>query len=78
MLKNDPECPDGAEYVLYTYNDGKYKAISLTGWQAGIFTNHTNQNAIIEHIDTSRITKELSFTSNIESLIKSLYLPSSK
>lgn len=30
MLKNDPECPDGAEYVLYTYNDGKYKAISLT------------------------------------------------
>lgn len=37
-----------------------YKAISLTGWQAGIFTNNTNQNAIIEHIDTSRITKELS------------------
>ena len=37
-----------------------YKAISLTGWQAGIFTNTTNQNAIIEHIDTSRITKELS------------------
>lgn len=32
-----------------------YKAISLTGWQAGIFTNNTNQNAIIEHIDTSRI-----------------------
>lgn len=37
-----------------------YKAISLTGWQAGIFTSNTNQNAIIEHIDTSRITKELS------------------
>lgn len=37
-----------------------YKAISLTGWQAGILTNNTNQNAIIEHIDTSRITKELS------------------
>ena len=37
-----------------------YKSISLTGWQAGIFTNNTNQNAIIEHIDTSRITKELS------------------
>jgi aspartate kinase len=37
-----------------------YKAISLTGWQAGIFTNNTNQNAIIEHIDTSRIKSELS------------------
>ena len=37
-----------------------YKAISLTGWQAGIFTNNTNQNAIIEHIDTSRIKNELS------------------
>lgn len=36
-----------------------YKAISLTGWQAGIHTNNTNQNAIIEHIDTSRIKKEL-------------------
>lgn len=37
-----------------------YKAISLTGWQAGIFTNNTNQNAIIEHIDTNRIKSELS------------------
>lgn len=35
------------------------KAISLTGWQAGIFTNNTNQDAIIEDIDTSRIEKEL-------------------
>ena len=34
-------------------------AISLTGWQAGIFTNNTNQDAIIEDIDTSRIEKEL-------------------
>ena len=34
-------------------------AISLTGWQAGIFTNDINQNAIIEDIDTSRIMKEL-------------------
>ena len=34
-------------------------AISLTGWQAGIFTNDINQNAIIEDIDTSRIIKEL-------------------
>ena len=36
-----------------------YKAISLTGWQAGIHTNNTNQNALIENIDTSRIEKEL-------------------
>ena len=34
-------------------------AISLTGWQAGIYTNKTNQDAIIENIDTSRIEKEL-------------------
>lgn len=36
-----------------------YKAISLTGWQAGILTNNTNQNAIIKNIDTTRIKKEL-------------------
>lgn len=34
-------------------------AISLTGWQAGIYTNNTNQNAIIENINTSRIEEEL-------------------
>ena len=34
-------------------------AISLTGWQAGIYTNNTNQDAIIEDIDVSRIEKEL-------------------
>ena len=34
-------------------------AISLTGWQAGIKTNNTNQDAIIEEIDTTRIQKEL-------------------
>ena len=37
-----------------------YKAISLTGWQAGILTNKTNQNVIIENIDTTRILQELS------------------
>lgn len=36
-----------------------YSAISLTGWQAGIFTNAENQNASIETIDTSRIEREL-------------------
>ena len=40
-------------------NELGYNAISLTGWQAGICTNNTNQNAIIEHIDTTRINKEL-------------------
>ena len=40
-------------------NDMKIPAISLTGWQAGIFTNDINQNAIIEDIDTSRILNEL-------------------
>lgn len=40
-------------------NELGYKSVSLTGWQAGIYTNTTNQNAIIESIDTSRITKEL-------------------
>ncbi len=36
-----------------------YDSISLTGWQAGIYTNNTNQNALIENIDTTRILKEL-------------------
>ena len=40
-------------------NDMGYEAISLTGWQAGIYTNNTNQNSIIEKIDTSRIEEEL-------------------
>ena len=35
------------------------ESISLTGWQAGILTNTTNQDAIIEDIDISRIEKEL-------------------
>lgn len=34
-------------------------AISLTGWQAGIFTNNTNQDAVIKDIDLTRIKKEL-------------------
>lgn len=36
-----------------------YKAISLTGWQAGIQTSLINQSAIIENIDTKRINDEL-------------------
>ena len=41
-------------------NELGYNTVSLTGWQAGIYTNNTNQNAVIESIDTSRIVKELS------------------
>lgn len=40
-------------------NDLGYKAISLTGWQAGIYTDNTNQNAMIQNINTERILKEL-------------------
>lgn len=37
-----------------------YSAVSLTGWQAGIFTDKTNQEAKIEQINPSRINEELS------------------
>jgi len=40
-------------------NNMGYPAISLTGWQAGIYTNKTNQDALIKTIDTSRIKNEL-------------------
>ena len=40
-------------------NDLGYSAVSLTGWQAGIFTNNENQNELIENIDVDRINKEL-------------------
>ena len=40
-------------------NSMGYKAISLTGWQAGIITNNTNQNAQIDAINTKRINEEL-------------------
>ncbi len=36
-----------------------YEAISLTGWQAGIYTTAKHQEATINEIDTSRIKKEL-------------------
>ena len=40
-------------------NEMGYKAISLTGWQAGIYTNNTNIDALVQNIDVSRIEKEL-------------------
>ena len=36
-----------------------YNAISLTGWQAGIYTSDISQEAKIEYINTERIKKEL-------------------
>lgn len=36
-----------------------HKAVSLTGWQAGIQTNKVNKSAKIEAIDPSRINNEL-------------------
>ncbi len=36
-----------------------YDAISLTGWQTGIYTDNNNQEAKILNIDTTRITREL-------------------
>ena len=36
-----------------------YNAISLTGWQAGIYTSSINGEAKIEYINTQRIEKEL-------------------
>lgn len=40
-------------------NELGYKAISFTGWQAGIHTDEEHQNSKIEYIDTSTIIKEL-------------------
>ena len=40
-------------------NELGYKTISLTGWQAGIYTDRSNQNSKIIDIDTTRIKKEL-------------------
>lgn len=36
-----------------------YNAISLTGWQAGIYTSDTNEEAKVEYINTERINQEL-------------------
>ena len=40
-------------------NELGYNAISLTGWQAGIKSNDSSKNAIIEGIEPSRIYNEL-------------------
>ena len=40
-------------------NSLDFPSVSLTGWQAGIYTNNTNQDAFIENINTERIYAEL-------------------
>ena len=40
-------------------NSLDFPSVSLTGWQAGIYTNNTNQDALIENINTERIYAEL-------------------
>ncbi len=40
-------------------NSLDFPSVSLTGWQAGIYTNNTNQDAFIENITTARIYAEL-------------------
>ena len=40
-------------------NQMGYSAVSLTGWQAGIYTSKTNGEAKIEQINSSRIHEEL-------------------
>lgn len=58
MLLSTGEQISIAKLAILLHRMG-YKAISLTGWQAGIYTSITNQNAIIENINTERINKEL-------------------
>ena len=43
-------------------NEMGYNSISLTGWQAGILTNKTNQNATIKNIDTTRIKSAIAIS----------------
>lgn len=40
-------------------NSLEFPSVSLTGWQAGIYTNNTNQDALIETINTERVCSEL-------------------
>lgn len=47
-----------AKLAILLNEKGK-KAISLTGWQAGIITSSENKNAKIEYINPERINKEL-------------------
>lgn len=58
MLISTGEQMSAAKLAMVLDNLGE-KAVSLTGWQAGIYTSKNNQNADIINIDTIRIEKEL-------------------
>lgn len=59
MLLSTGEQVSSAKLAILLNKLG-YEAISLTGWQAGIYTTGEYQSSIIDSIDTSRILKELS------------------
>ena len=58
MLLSSGEQISSAKLSILLNSMG-YPAISLTGWQAGIYTNSNNQNAMIERINITRILEEL-------------------
>ena len=58
MLISSGEQISSAKLAILLNEQG-YPAISLTGWQAGIYTDNDNQNAKIIKINTKRIMQEL-------------------
>lgn len=58
MLLSSGEQVSAAKLSILLNKKG-YKAVSLTGWQAGIETNNVHQNAKIQSINTERINREL-------------------
>lgn len=58
MLISSGEQISSAKLAILLNEQG-YPAISLTGWQAGIYTDNENQNAKIIKINTKRIMQEL-------------------
>lgn len=58
MLISSGEQISSAKLAILLNEQG-YPAISLTGWQAGIYTDNENQNAKIIKINTKRIVQEL-------------------
>lgn len=58
MLISTGEQMSCAKLSILLNNIG-HSAVSLTGWQAGIYTDKVSQNASIKSIDTNRILTEL-------------------
>ncbi len=59
MLLSTGEQTTAAKLSILLNRKGQ-KAVSLTGWQAGIRTSNVHRSAKIEEINTTRIEKELS------------------